>query len=872
MPNQPPRLAERLLRWLLPGREGAIIAGDLREEFDSRGGGRRWYWSEVLSCIAVRLSPHRLTAPDLRQDLHYAMRVLRRNPGYSLTAMVCLALGIGVNSTVFSLVNELFWQPLAVPQSSRVVSIGRARDEMTCSYRDYEDFQKRVAAPNGRLLSGLTAYDGMPTSMDIGGDSQIILAEAVSANYGDVLQLPAQVGRWFARADDRPGSDPVAVLGDGPWTRYFGRSPSAIGQRVRVEAQYYRIIGVAPRGFIGVSPPHTAQLWVPLQSQTYVKDALANPGERERPRVRMIGRLAPGVTLPQAESQLNSVDAQILRDFPRDNPPTGRITVDVAAGASMPAVREMVTPIATMLLTVTGIVLLIACVNVTNLLLSRSAVRRREMAVRLAMGASRWRLARQTLAEGLVLAAGGGLLGLVFGYFANALLARSLPALPHVGLVTLDLHMNWRVVVFAACAAFASALLFTLSPALEHSRVDMAFLKAETASNRRLRRRDVYVVMQVALSLVLLIAATLLVRSLSHAQSSDPGFDIDHGLAARIYISPPEYTPASGRLFFDRLLQTVRATPGVRSATISYTTPLNFSDSVCAATDETVRPKRRPSDTIVPGYFDTLRIPILRGRDFLAADQPGSPAVVIVNESFARRYWPGQEPIGKSLWLGCDTKQPRTVAQVVGVARDAKYESLEEISRPFVYLPFAQNWVGFVALIAQTTGPPADFVTPLRQILRGIDPTLRIYEIRTLQEYAGQSLWKVRWQASLLAAFGGLAMLLAAVGLYGVIAYAVAQRTREIGVRIAMGAQRADVMWMVLARGLGLTAIGIVIGLLLSAAVMRMLGELLYGISPLDPISFTVASLAWAATAMLASYVPARRAMKVDPVVALRWE
>jgi hypothetical protein len=329
------------------------------------------------------------------------------------------------------------------------------------------------------MLSGLAAYDGMATSMDIGGDSQMVLAEAVSANYADVLQLSAQAGRWFTAEDDRPGADPVVVLGDGTWTRHFGRSAGAIGQRIRLEAGYYRIIGVAPRGFIGVSPPHTTQLWVPFQSQRYVKEALANPGERERPRVRMIGRLASGVTLLQAEADLNSVDAQIVRDFPRDNPPTGRITVDVAAGASMPAVREMVTPIVTLLLTVTGIVLLIACVNVTNLLLSRSAVRRREMAVRLALGAGRWRLARQTLAEGLVLAGGGALLGLVFGYAANELLARSLPALPHVGIVKLDLQMNWRVALFAACAAFASALIFTLSPASSTPAWTSAFSKAK---------------------------------------------------------------------------------------------------------------------------------------------------------------------------------------------------------------------------------------------------------------------------------------------------------------------------------------------------------------------------------------------------------
>ncbi len=461
----------------------------------------------------------------------------------------------------------------------------------------------------------------------------------------------------------------------------------------------------------------------------------------------------------------------------------------------------------------------------------------------------------------------------MFGCGANRLLAHSLPALPHVGTVTLDLNVNWRVVAFAAAAALASAVLFTISPALEHSRPGLtSSLKGEGADARRMRQRDAYVVAQVALSLALLIAATLLLRALQHAQGIDPGFAMDHRLAARIYVSEPEFSPESGKLFLTRLLDTVRAVPGVRSATLSYTTPLTFSDSVCTSATPDARPRGTASDVVVPGYFDTLGIPILRGRQFASTDQPGSQPVAIVNQTFARRYWPNEDPVGKTLWLGCNGSGPRTMAEVVGVARDAKYESLDESPRPFVYRPLAQSWVGFLAAIVETSGDPAQFTAPLRATLHGLDSNLRVYEIQTLEQYASESLWKVRWQASLLAVFGGLAMLLAAVGLYGVVAYSVAQRTREIGVRIAMGAQQADVLWMVLARGLGLTAVGIGVGVALSAGVTRLLATLLYGMSPLDPVAFAVASLGWTATAMLASYVPARRAMRVDPVVALRWE
>ncbi len=869
--RRPPRIAEAFLRRLVPGREGEILVGDLREEFAARGG-RIWYWREVLSCLLVRFSPYRFTAPDSRQDFHYALRVLRRNPGYALTAMVCLALGIGVNATVFTMVDELLWQTLPLPEAHRLAVIGRTGAEMTCSYRDYLEFERHTTPPAGGLFSGLVAFDDVPTSLDSEGVSQIIMAEAVSGNFADALRVPAQAGRWFSPDDDRPGSAPVAVLSDGAWTRRFGRRMSAIGQRVRMETQWYRVIGIAPPGFPGLSPPHAAEIWIPFKTQPYVKELLANTGERDRPKVRMIGRLAPGIGLQAAEAELRTLDLAIRREFPRDGLPNGKLIATVAAGASMPAAREVAAAIAILLLSVTGIVLLIACVNVANLLLSRSAVRRREMAVRQALGAGRWRLARQMLAEGIALAAGGAILGLLFGVWANRFLARSLPALPHLGRVTLDLAVNWRVAAFASVAALGSALLFTLAPVLEHSRANLTLALQGVPGRRRMRQRDVYVVVQVALSLWLLIAAALLVRALDRARSVQPGFAMDHRLAARIYVSAPEYTPETGQVFFARLLDRVRSAPQVRSASISYGTPLNFADSTCAAVDRAVRPPRAGSDSVTPGYFRTLAIPLLRGREFETTDQPSSPPVVIINETFARRYWPHEDPLGKTLWLGCDTKQPRTMAEVVGVAKDAKYGSLEEQPRPFVYRPLAQAWVGFVALIAETAGDPAAFTQELRGLMRGLDPNLRIYEVRTLEEYAEESLWKVRWQASLLGAFGLLALALAAVGLYGVVAYSVAQRTHEIGVRIAMGAQRADVLWMVLGRGLRLTASGIAIGVLLSALSTGMLRSLLYGLSPLDPVAYASAALGWTAVAMLASYLPARRAMRVDPVAALRWE
>lgn len=867
-----PKVAERILRRLVPGREGETIAGDLREEFDMRGGGRAWYWLQVLSCVAVRVSPHRLVAPDLGRDFHFAFRMLRRNPGYACTAMLCLALGIGVNATVYTLVDELFFKKLPVPDAGRVVMLERAGEETTCSYRDYQDLMRRSDSGGRKIFSGLAAFDDLATSLDTEGVSQMTLAQAVTANFADTLGIGAQIGRWFVPEDEEQGSEPVAVLSDAAWARRFGRRADAIGQKVRIETQWYRVIGIAPADFLGLSPPHSAEVWVPLASQPYVRQFLLLPAERERPKVRLVGRLAAGVRLRSAEAEVGAIDAQIWREFPRDKPAAAPLSLAVARGVGA-AARPVVFHIAALLLIVTAVVLMIACVNVANLLLSRSVVRRREMAVRQALGASRWRLARQTLAESLTLAAGGTALGLVFALWTNRLLVSTMPSIPHLGFVTFEMGLNWRVVAFAVAAACASAILFSLSPAIEQSQPDLSpALKSDGGGLRRMRQRDVYVVAQVALSLVLLIAATLLVRALRRAGETDPGFAMDHRLAARIYISQPEYTPETGKLFFARVLDQLRATPGVRAATLSYTIPLNFGDSECVVADRTQKPRRAGSNLVVPGYFDVMGMALVAGRDFRAADQPGSPRVVIVNQTLARRYWPNDTAVGKTVWLGCDPKRPRTMAEVVGMAKDAKYGSLDEAPRSFVYSAFAQGWVGFMAVTVHTAGDPAEFGGPLRAALQGLDPHLRIYEMSTLEAMAAQSLWQVRWQARLLGSLGMLAILLAAVGLYGVVAYTVAQRTREIGVRMAMGAQKADVLWMVLGRGLRLTAIGVGIGLVLSALVTRFLGAFLYGLSPLDAVSFAAAALFWIATAMVASYLPARRAARVDPVVALRWE
>jgi predicted permease len=799
-------------------------------------------------------------------DLRYALRLLRRNPGYALAATLCLALGIGVNTTAFSMVNELFFRPLPVPQAGRLVRVERGADDYPCSWREYEDLRTRTRS----AFAGLAAIVDNPTALDTDGINGIIVAESVSVNFAEALGLRPQIGRWFGPEDAALTAEPVGVLSDHAWSERYGRSPSVLGKLVRIETRFYRVVGVAPPDFRGVAPPVATEIWVPMTAM--FRQLLSDPAERQRPHVRLIARLAGGVPPARAQAILRAADAEVR---PGRNVP---LNVVSAAGASFTGAREVAGPVTGLLAGVSAIVLLIACVNVANLLLSRAAARRRETALRRALGAGRRQLARQAIAESLLLATGGAALGLFCGAAANRLLLRYLDIIPEThSLSAVSLPVDWRVVLFGAACSLAAAVLFTLSSAFEHSRDDLLTAIKGGAAPFRTRRRDAYVVAQVALSLVLLVAAGLLLRALDRARRIDPGFALDHRLSARIYISAPEYNAATARVFFDRVLAEVRAMPGVRAAALGYGVPLGFPqmDGGCAAPSKTAAPIRpNGGNNVSPGYFATLGIPLVAGRDFRPEDRDASPAAVIIDQALAARFWPGADPIGRRIFHGCDPARAAE-AVAVGVARDSKYNALDEPARGAVFTihaPAPVELMGFMALTVHTDGDPAAFAAPLRAALRRIDPALRIYEMRTLEEIASLSLWRVRWQAALIACFGSLAIVLAALGMYGVIAYAVAQRTREIGIRMAIGAQKSDVLRMVLHRGLHLTAAGIAIGLALSAASTRLLRSFLYGVSPWDAVAFTAASLLWLLIAMLASYLPARRAAQVDPSIALRWE
>jgi putative ABC transport system permease protein len=869
MPDHPPRVAERLLRRLVPGRDGDVIAGDLRETYALRGGGRMWYWLQVLGCVRIWLSPYRRAIPDLRQDLHYALRIIRRNPGYAMAAMLCLALGIGVNSTVFSLLDGMYFRMLPIPRPDRVVAVDR-NGSMPLFWRDYLALRGDLHA-----FSGVAAAVERGTFMDVERSNFGITAEAVSANYADVLEVKPVLGRWFTRSDESAGAEPSVVISAAIWKTYFHGDPGVAGKYVRIESQWYRIVGVAPDKFRGVSPPVEVDAWLPLVTYPIFRPQLADP-RGPGPMVNLIGRLAPQETVEHASAEMAVVDAHLRQANPSATRYTAPMTAHVFRGITSSESRRTMRPVAILLLAVAAIVLLIACVNVADLLLSRAAVRQREMAVRRSLGASRARLLRQGLAESLLLALGGAVLGILFGGWTDRALSSWLPAsVPRSVLRGIYLEMNWRVAALTAAVALVCAVLFSLAPAFEGSSVDLlSALKTDARSGRggTSRQRDLYVVAQVALSLVLLIAAGLLLRALQRTSQINPGFATDHRIYIRLFTPEPDFTPETSTRLFTRLLDQARSLPSVREATLSFAV-LGFTDGECVSADRSSPASHANLDVVEPNYFSMMDVPLVRGRRFASYDQPHSPRVIIVNETMARQRWPGQEAVGKMVWLGCGENTPRVPAQVVGVVSDIKYGALDEEPRPFFYVSRLQVWWnGFFALILETTGDPHTLTEPLIKLARTGGPDLRIYELRTFDELVALSLWRLRWQASLLGAFGLLAIVLSVIGLYGVVAYTVAQRTHEIGVRVALGAQKLDVQWMVLARGLRLTVTGITAGLILSAAATRFLRSFLYGVNPLDPVAFMAAALVWILIAMMASYIPAQRAARVDPAISLRYE
>jgi predicted permease len=817
----------------------------------------------------------------LLQDLRQTARILAKSPGFTAVAVLSLGLGIGANATIFSFLNAIFLRPLPVQDPERVVAVFTSDFSGPpyggSSYPDYLDFRTKTDA-----FAGLAAYTVAPMSLSEGPRTDRVFGELVTANYFAVAGVQASRGRTFRPVDDeRPDAAPAIIVSDGLWRRRFGEDPALVGKAVTLNGHAFTVAGIAPPGFTGLMRGLAVDLWVPMTMAGAIpsSDRLDGRGNRW---LLLLGRLKPGLTAEAAQAELAVLAARLQKAYPdnwTDVKDKCRVITVVPENRArlFPAARGAVLGFLALLLSVVGLVLLMACTNVAGLLLARASARRREIAVRLSLGASRRRIVRQLLTESLVLSLLAAVLGVVAALWATNLLVALRPPVPFP--VALDLHLDLRVLGFTVLLSILTSVVFGLAPALRASRPELLpALKDGSGAGERAAShwapRRLLVVAQMAMSLVLLIGAGLFLQSLGNAHRIELGFDRANLLLLSLDVRLNGYDEPRGRLLYEHLLERASALPGVRSASLATEVPLGLGGSRRGIWVEGYEARSGEdmgvhTNTVGPDYFRTMGIRLVRGRDFTSSDTAGRPGVVVVNEAFARRYWPDQEPIGRHVRLGDESGAP---AEVVGMAQDGKYVTLGEDPKPFFYVPFLQRYESGATLHVRTTGDPRGLVEAMRREVRALDPSLPVFDEKTMTDHLGVSLLPARLAASVLGLFGLVALTLAAVGIYGVMALAVRQRTRELGVRIALGALPKDLLSMVLGQSMRVALTGLAIGLLAALGLGRLVTSLLYGIGAADPATFVVVPALLAAVALLASFLPARWAMKVDPMVALRHE
>jgi macrolide transport system ATP-binding/permease protein len=808
---------------------------------------------------------------DIWQDIRYAVRTLGKNPGFAVIAVLTLGLGLGANTAIFSLVNTALLRPLPVERPDRLVTLTDAAERRmfpAFSYPNYKDFRDR-----NDVFSGLIGYRFAQLSLSHDGVNERLWGFLVTGNYFETLGVKSALGRVISADDDRsPGAHPVAVVSYKCWRQRFGGDPGVIGKNVIVNGRGYTIIGVAQPGFSGTEVIVTPEMWFPMAMQAQIEVGSQWLDDREWRTVSMMGRLKPGVGVRQAETALNSIAAQLESEFPNINEGM-RVTL-FSPGLTGNAMRGAILGFAGLLMVVVGMALLLACANLANLLLARATERRREIAVRLALGANRFRVMRQLLTESLLLAAAGGVLGFLLAVWLAKLTA--VIKLPIDVPLATELHVDIRVFAYACLISLGAGLLFGLLPAWQATKADLASaLKndASFGSPHRSRLKSGLIVLQVALSLALLVGGGLMARALQQAQTVNLGFEPQRAVEMSFDLRLQGYDSAQGREFQKRLLERVRALPGVESAAIANIIPVDLHISSSPISIEGQEPSRLTNapraltSYITPGYFNAMNTRLLRGRDFTEYDDDKAARVAIINETFARRFWPGEDPLGKQFKLGGD-ESPKM--QVIGVAQDGKYAGLNEGQWPFVYRPQWQYRVGAATMVVRAGADPQRVISLARRELQQLDPNLPIASARTLVERLSLALLPARIVASVLGGFGLVALLLAAIGIYGVMSYAVSKRTQEIGVRMALGAQRRDVLKLVMGQGMALTLIGVAIGLLAALGLTRLMKSVLFGVSATDPLTYVGVAALLTFVALLACYVPARRATKVDPMVALR--
>jgi predicted permease len=827
----------------------------------------------------------------LIKDIRYALRWMARSPGFSAVAILSLGLGVGVNTAMFSLVDSLLFRPLPVTSPETLVDIfttgGDGDEYATSSYQDFLDLKAQ-----NTVFTDMIGYSPMMAPLSLGDRSRILLGQVVTSNHFTVLGVQPLLGRLLGPSDDDPGAPRVVVLSHSMWQREFGGDPAVVGKSLTLRGLAYTIAGVAPESFTGVVPLLTPELFLPVRHVDEVEpagmtDTVPSPtgtNALERRGTRWMfakGRLKPGVTAAQANANVALIGRQLEAEHPQTNQdrrfsaiPTKDVRLLVPQAGGVLSIG------AAGLMTIVGLVLLIACANVAGMLLARASARRREISVRLAIGASRGRLIQQLLVEGALLGTLGALAAVLLAWVLVQGL-QSMP-LPLPVSVHFDLRIDARVLIFSLIVAAATGMLAGLLPALKASAPSLvADLRGEApavrAGGRRWALRDALVVAQVALTAVLLVVAGLLVRSVGASERADVGFETRGAAAIAFDTDMVRYSPERGLEFWRQAQARIAALPGVSSTgTVTPTLPFtfNFSTQEMRVDSRTYVEGQRgeiiENVAISAGYLETLGVPLVEGRSIDVTDIAGGPDVMVINQTMARRFWPNQSALGHTV-TAINGPRSRTY-RIVGVTRDHKRHGVLEADSPYVYFAAAQRPTRYNFLVARTPGDASALLQSMRRELLAMEPGLVFMAANTMEENLGLSLMPARVGAMLAAGFGGLGTLLAAIGLYGVIAFSVARRTREIGLRMALGAKPGGVLSMVMRQGFTIVGVGLVAGAILAGAAAVALRGLLYGISPFDPLAWGFAITAMLLAAALANFMPARRAMRIDPMTALRIE
>jgi predicted permease len=815
------------------------------------------------------------------QDLRYGVRMMAKNPGVTVVAALTLALGIGANTAIFSGVSAFISRPLPVPEPEQMARPAEVTEDRGVSdefsYPDYVDYRDQNS-----IFAGVAAEDMVQAAIGTEDQNDVIWGQVVSGNYFDVLRIKPMMGRSFLPEEDKSlGSPPVVVISHSLWQRRLASDPTIVGKTIELNGRSYNVIGVAPDVFQGTKFALALDFWVPMMMAEELQRSPGLLGSRDSHWLNIIGRLKPDVSFPQATAEMSAIAQRLNGMYPNERASSTNAVVKNEIDGRWEEAATIMKSGAAIAMAIVGLVLLIACANIANLLLARAAARRKEIGIRLALGASRARLIRQLLTESLLLSVIGGGLGLLLAYWTTHLMQGFIPVLQY-NVVNDFFALDSRALVFTLVVSLATGLVFGLAPAWHASRPDVVpVLKGDSTTYQSGKRRRVtlgnsLVVAQIALSLVVLVCGGLFIKSFRNAQRMDPGFATENVLLVSLNPQLINYDEAQTENFFRRVREVAATLPGVQAVNVARRIPLGDSSNSSGPILKEGETLPRGSagrnimnNVVSPGHFQTLQIPILEGRDFDESDRKGAQRKVIVNERMAQMLWPGESAVGKYIYIGADSKDAH---EVVGVVKTGRYRTLAEDPRPFYYSPMAQRGPNAMTLIMRTNGDPRTLVGPIRREVQKIDRRIPLFDIKTMTEHMTYALWAPKMAATLSLAFGVVALVLSAVGLYSVMAYVVSQRTREVGIRMALGASRRDVLKMMTSNGMKLAAIGVAVGFGLSLTLARVLTAVLIGISAYDAAIFLVVPSLLLIVAFIASFVPARRATKVDPLVALRYE